>query len=129
MIRPSLPSHRRKAVDQRQPVKTFPESAREIVDPALAAQPTPLPDQLHRHAQNQNLMHRGGAAAARSPLAAIQPQHGLALAFRDRLPRLPAIDIFARGIDGPRAALGLLPIVLTRPSTLILCLLDLDVRG
>ena len=42
-----------------------------------------------------------------------------------RLSRLSAIDIFPRRIDGLRSALGLLPIVLERPSALILRLVDL----
>jgi hypothetical protein len=37
----SLPTLRREAIDQRQPVEAFLESPREIVDPALAAQGPP----------------------------------------------------------------------------------------
>jgi hypothetical protein len=59
-----LPPLRREPIDQRQPVKAFPESSREIVDPALASQSAPLPDLLHRHAKNQDLMHQGGAVGA-----------------------------------------------------------------
>ena len=61
-------------------------------------------------------------------LGAVQPQHGLPLALGDRLPPLPAVDIFAAGIDRLRAALGLLPIVLKRPAALILRLVDLAMR-
>ena len=57
-------------------------------------------------------MHQRRTIGAKFALGAVQPQHGLALAFRNRLPRPRAVDIFARGIDGLRAALGLLPIVL-----------------
>ena len=70
-------------------------------------------------------MHQGCAIGAEFAFGAVEPQHRLALAFGDRLPRLSAIDIFARRIDGLRAALGLLPIVLKRPPALVLRLVDL----
>src|ERR1700676_3715139 len=124
----SLPALCRESVDQRQPVETLAEAPREIVDPALPAQAAPLPELLHRHALNQNLMHQRGAVGAEFALGTVQPQHGLALALRNRLPRLPAIDIFPRRIDGLRAALGLLPVVLKRPAALILRLVDLTMR-
>src|SRR5260370_17606237 len=124
---PHLPPLRRKSIDQRQPVKTLPESPREIIDPALAAQVAPLPDLLHCHAQNQDVMHQRRAVGAKFALGAVEPQHGPALTFRDRLPRLPAVDIFPRGIDGPRTALGLLPVVLKRPPALVFRLLHLSI--
>src|SRR5882724_9356543 len=123
-----LPLLRREPINQRQPVETFPESAREIIDPALPARSAPLPDLLHGHAQNQNLMHQRSANGAEFALGAVQPQHGLALAFRNRFPRLPAVDIFPRGIDRLWAALGFLPIVLESPPALVLRLVDLAVR-
>jgi hypothetical protein len=123
-----LPFRRGKPIDQCQTVKTFAESAREIIDPALAAQSAPLPDLFHRHAENQDLMHQRGAVGAEFALGAVQPQHGLALAFRNRLPRPPAIDIFPRGIDRLRTALGFLPIALKGPPALVLRFVDLTMR-
>ena len=73
-------------------------------------------------------MHQRRAVGAEFALGAVQPQHGLALAFGDRLPRPPAVDIFPRRIDRPRAALGLFPIVLKRPPAPILCLVELVMR-
>ena len=73
-------------------------------------------------------MHQRRAVGAEFALGAVQPQHRLALAFGDRLARLPAIDIFPGRIDRLRAALGLLPIVLKRPPALILRLVDLAMR-
>src|SRR5258708_7452894 len=125
------PSHaplRREPVDQRQPVEAFPESAREIIEPALPAKSSPLPDLLQGQAQNQDLMHQRSADRAEFALGAIEPQHGLALAFRNRLPGPPAIDIFPRGIDGLRTALGFLPIALESPPSLVLRLVDLPMR-
>src|SRR6266849_9617613 len=100
-----LPPLRRKSVDQGQPIEAFAEPAREIIDPALAAQSAPLPDLLHGHAQNQDLMHQRRAIGAELALDPVQPQYRLALAFRDRIPLLAAIDIFPGGIDGLRSAL------------------------
>ena len=73
-------------------------------------------------------MHQRRAVGAEFALDAVEPQHCLALPFGDRLPRLPAIDIFPRRIDRARAALGLLPIVLKRPPALILRFVDLAMR-
>src|SRR6202022_3087054 len=120
-----LSRSRRKPVDHRQPVEALPEWLCKIVDPALAAQGAPLCDLLHRHAENQYLMHQRGAVGAALPPGAVQPQHGLALAFRDRLPAPAAVDIFPGGIDGARAALGLLPVALKRPPALVLRLVEL----
>src|SRR5260370_7558083 len=91
---PLLPPLRRESIDQRQPIQTLPESAREIIDPALAAQTAPLPDLLHRHAQNQNLMHQCGAVGAEFALGAVQPQNALALPSRNPPPPLPPSPIF-----------------------------------
>jgi hypothetical protein len=91
-------------VDQRQPVEALAQSPREIVAPALGAQPAPLPDLLHGHAQNQDLMHQRRAVGAEFAIGAGKPHHRLALAFRDRLRHPPAKDIFACRIDRPRAA-------------------------
>ncbi len=123
-----LPLLRGKPVDQRQPVETFAESPREIVDPALAAQSTALPDLLHRHAEDQDLMHQRRAVGAEFALDAIEPQHRLALMFGDRLPSPPAVDIFAGRVDRLRPALGLLPIVLKGPAALELRLVDMAMR-
>src|ERR1700750_1810582 len=90
----------RKPVDHRQPVEAFAESPGEIVDPALAAQAAPLSNLLHRHAKYQHLMHQRGAVGAEFALGAVQPQHGPALALRDRLPASAAVDILPGRIDG-----------------------------
>src|ERR1700753_1467321 len=68
-----LPSLRREPIDQRQPVEALAKSPREIVDPALAAQPSPLPDLLHGHAENQDLMHQRGAVGTEFTFGAVQP--------------------------------------------------------
>jgi hypothetical protein len=94
----SLPLLRRKPINQRQPIKALAKSAGEIIGPALGAQAAPQPDLLHRQAENQNLVHQRRAVGAEFALSAVEPQHGLALAFGDRLPRLPAVDIFPRRI-------------------------------
>src|SRR5882672_3067869 len=120
-----LSRSRRKPVDHRQPVVAFAESPGEIVDPALAPQGPLLCDLLHRHAENQHLMHQRGAVGAEFALGAVQPQYGLALALRDRLPAPAAVDIFPGGIDGLRAALGFLPVALKRPPALVLRLVEL----
>ena len=73
-------------------------------------------------------MHQRRAIRAEFAFGPVQPQHRLALALRDRLARLPAIDIFPRRIDRARPALGLLPIVLKRPPALILRFVDLAMR-
>src|ERR1700722_10141349 len=118
----------RKSIHQREAIEALLEPAREIIDPALTMHAAPLSDLLHGHAQNQNLVHQRRAVGAEFMLGAVQPQHGLALALGDRFSPLPAVDIFARGIDRLRAALGLLPIVLKRPAALILRLVDLAMR-
>ena len=82
---------RRKAVHQRQPIQAFAESARKIVDPALAAQTAPQSDLLHCHAQNQNLVHQSRPIRTEFAFGAVQPQHRLALAFRNRLAKLAAV--------------------------------------
>src|SRR5580693_9820580 len=120
-----LPPLCRKSIEQRQPIETLTEPAREIVVPALALHAAPLPDLIHGHTQDQYVVHQRRADRAEFMLGAVQPQHRLALALGDRLASLPAIDIFAAGIDRPRAALGLLPIVLKRPAALILRLVNL----
>src|SRR6266446_946555 len=109
------PLHR-KPIDQREPFEAFAESPREIIHAALPAQSAPLSNLLHRHPQNQNLMHQRRAVGAEFTLGAVQPQHCLALAFRDRLPRPHAVDIFPCWIDGLRSAFGLLPIILKCPQ-------------
>src|SRR6202043_4103745 len=96
-----------------------------IVDPALAAQTAALADLLHGQPENQHLVHQRRAVGAEFALGAVEPQHRLALAFGDRLPRPSAVDVLARRIHGLRAALGLLPIVLKRAAALILRLVDL----
>ena len=53
-LRCTLPLLRRKPVDQRQPIKAFPEPSYKIVLPALGTQSAPFPDLLHRHALDQN---------------------------------------------------------------------------
>jgi len=70
-------------------------------------------------------MDQRGAVGAEFALSAIEPEHGLALSFRNRLAHLSAIDIFPRRIDRLRSAFGLLPIVLKGPSALVLRLVDL----
>src|SRR6202047_530646 len=120
-----LPPLRCKTIDQRQPVEALAETARKIVDPALAAQTAALADLLHGHAENQDLMHQHRAVGAEFALDAVEPQHRLALAFGDRLAHPSAIDIFAGRIDRLRAALGLLPIVLKSPPALVLRLVEL----
>src|SRR5665213_2359229 len=54
----------RKSIGLRQPVEAFAKPPGKIVDPALAAQPSPLADLLHRHPQNQDLMHQRRAVGA-----------------------------------------------------------------
>src|SRR5947207_2787388 len=76
-------------------------------------------------AHDQHLVHQRRSVGAEFAFDPTQPQHRLALAFSDRLPLLHTIDIFARGIDGLRAALGLFPIVLERTTALVLRLVDL----
>src|SRR5580704_10129394 len=120
-----LPPLRHKPVNQRQPVEALPQASCEIVGPALGMQPAPLSDLLHGHAKDQHFMHQRRAIGAEFAIGAVQPQHRLALAFRDRLGRPPAIDIFACRIDCPRAALGFFPIALKRPPALGLRLVDL----
>ena len=39
-------------------------------------------------------MHQRRSVGAEFALGSVEPQHGLALTFRDRFPPLPAIDIF-----------------------------------
>jgi len=73
-------------------------------------------------------VHQRRAIGAEFALGAVEPQHGPALAFGDRLPCPSAIDIFPRGIDRLRAALGLLPVVLESPPALILRLVELAMR-
>ena len=73
-------------------------------------------------------MHQRRSVGAEFTLGSVQPQHGLALTFRDRLPSLPAIDIFPGGIDSQRSALGFLPIALECPPALVLRLVDLTMR-
>src|ERR1700736_1878433 len=90
-------------------------------------QPARLAELLHGQPKNQDLMPQRRAVGAEFALDAVEPQQRLALAFGDRLPHPSAIDIFARRIDRLRAALGLLPIVLERPPTLKLRLVDLAV--
>ena len=70
-------------------------------------------------------MHQRRSVRAELALGAIEPQHGLALAFGDRLAPLHAIDIFAGRIDRLRPALGALPVVLEGAAALILRLVDL----
>ena len=95
---------RRKAVDQRQPIQALAKPPCEIIQPALAAHAAPLADLFHRHAQDQDLVHQRRAISAKLALDAIEAQHGLALAFRDRLAKLSAVDIFPEGIDRLRSA-------------------------
>ena len=73
-------------------------------------------------------MHQRRAIGTELALDAVEAQHGLALAFRDRLAKLPAIDIFPAGIDRLRTALCLLPIVLEGTPALELRLVDLPMR-
>jgi hypothetical protein len=73
-------------------------------------------------------MHQRRTIGAEFALGAVEPQHRLALAFGDRLPRLSAIDIFARRIDRARPALGLFPVALECPPALVLRLVDLVMR-
>ena len=73
-------------------------------------------------------MHQRRTVGAEFALGAVQPQHGLALAFGNRLPPLPAIDIFPGGIDRARPALGLLPVGLKGTPALVLRLVDLAMR-
>src|ERR1700744_1957862 len=70
-------------------------------------------------------MPQRGSIGPQLALDAVEPQHGLALAFRDRLPVLSAIDIFPSGIDRLRTELSLLPIMLKGPPALVLRLVDL----
>src|SRR5581483_9120020 len=119
---------RREAVDQRQPVEAFLEAPCKIVVPALALQPAPLPDLLHAHAVDQDIMDDGRAIEAELALARVEPQHRLALAFRDRFPCLGAIDIFAGRIDGLRSTLCPFPVVLEGTSGLVLRFVDLAMR-
>jgi hypothetical protein len=51
-IGPALSAPRREPIDQRQPIKALAESPSEIVDPALPTQSAPMPDLLHRQAQD-----------------------------------------------------------------------------
>src|SRR5258708_22566047 len=60
-----LPPLRRESIDQRETVEAFAEPPREIVDPALPAQSAPLPDLLHCHPQDQDLMHQRGLRGQR----------------------------------------------------------------
>ena len=73
-------------------------------------------------------MHQRRAVGAEFALRAVEPQNRLALAFGDRLPRPPAVDIFPGRIDRLRTAFGLLPILLKRSPALILRLVDLAMR-
>lgn len=69
----------------------------------------PLSHLLQVHAVDQDVVHQRRSVGTELPL---DTQHGLALAFRDGLACLYAIDIFARGIDGLRPALRPLPVML-----------------
>jgi len=73
-------------------------------------------------------VHQRRTVGAKFALGAVEPQHRLALAFRNRLARLAAVDIFARGIDGTRSALGSFPVVLKSAAAPILRLVDLAMR-
>lgn len=117
-----------KAIDQCQPVQAFLEASCEIVLPTLGTQPSPLPNLLHRHAEDQNFVDQHRTVGPELVLGTLQPQDRLTLAFRDRLAPLAAIDIFARRIDSTRPALGLFPIALEGAASPILRIVDLAVR-
>src|SRR5215510_346959 len=118
---------RGEAVEQRKPIQAFLEAPREIIPPALGGQAAPLAGLLHGHAQDQHFMDQRGAVCTELMLDPVEPNHGPALSFRDRLPALAAIDAFTRRINRLRAALRLLPIALERSPTAELRLIDLTV--
>jgi hypothetical protein len=118
-------SRRRKAVDQRKPIEAFLEAPRKIISPALTAEVAPFPYLLHVHAQDQHLVDQHSAVGPEFVLDAVEPHHRPTLTFRDRLPHLAAVDAFTGRIDRPRAALGLLPIILECPAASELRLVDL----
>src|SRR5882724_676302 len=118
----------REPIDQRQPVEALAESPGEIVLPALGAQSPLLADLRHGQAMDEDVVHQRRTIGAEFALCAVQPQHSLALAFRDWLPHLPAIDIFPGWVNRAWAAFGSLPIALKRPPTLVLNLVDLAMR-
>src|SRR5215213_226969 len=124
-LRCTLSSLRRKSVHQRQPVEAFAKPAREIVIPALGTQSTLLPDLLRGHAQDQNFVHQRRAVGAEFALGTVQPQHRLPLTLGNWLPHLAAIDVFPGRIHRPWSTLGLLPVGLKSPATLILCFIDM----
>src|ERR1700689_5259519 len=72
-------------------------------------------------------MHQHHAVGPEFVFEAIEPQHGAALPFGDRLAGPPALDTFAGWTDRAWPALGLFPIVLKRPPAPILRLVDLTV--
>src|ERR1700754_3893872 len=119
---------RRKPIHQRQPVEAFAQAARKIVVPALATQSAPLSDLRHAHAMDQDVMHQRRSVRTKLALSAVEPKHRLALALRNRLARLSAIDIFARRVDSAGPALGSFPIVLKGPAGPILRLVQLMMR-
>ena len=84
-LRCTLPLLRREPVNQREPVETFPKPSYEIILPALGAQSTSLPDLLHRHALDQNVMHQRRTIGTEFELRPVQPQHCVALALGNRL--------------------------------------------
>src|SRR5262245_17823334 len=118
---------RGEAVEQRKPIQAFLEAPREIILPALRGQAAPLANLLHGHAQDQHFMDQRRAVCTELMLDAVEPNHGPALSFRDRLPGLAAIDAFPCRIDGPGAALRLLPVALERTPAAELRFVDLVV--
>src|SRR5262245_4085520 len=114
-------------VEQCKPIQAFLETAGKIVLPALGGQAAPFAHLLHGHAQDQHFMDQHGAVRAELMLDPVEPNHGPALPFRDRLAGLATIDAFTRRINRPGTALRLLPIALERTPSPELCFVDLVV--
>jgi len=73
-------------------------------------------------------VHERRTVRAEFAFGAIEPKHGLALAFGDRFATLRTVDIFPAGIDRLRPTFGTFPVVLESTAALILGLIDLTPR-
>ncbi len=82
------------------------KAPREIVLPALRTQSASLPNLLHGHPEDQDVVHQCRAVGAKLMLGTIQAQGRLALSFRDGLAQLPP-STYSRVVStarGPRSA-------------------------